>query len=69
MLDQHVRKNDYLCPRCKVMVMTYIPHECDPSICFFCNGYGIDWKGDTCEDCKGSGKTIWKPDIDEGVPV
>jgi hypothetical protein len=66
-MDLHTRKNDYLCPRCKVIVMIGIPHECDPSICRVCDGYKTDWRGSQCPDCKGTGKTIWKDD--EGVKI
>ena len=67
MRDEHIRKNDYFCPRCKLMVMIHIPHECDPSVCYACNGYGIEWNGASCIRCEGSGKTIFRDDEGEGI--
>jgi DnaJ-class molecular chaperone len=68
MSHRHNALRDYICPRCRMEVKSYIPHECDPSICVSCNGLGSIWVGrvqgvfigqQPCKPCQGKGKTIW----------
>lgn len=67
----HLRSPDVMCIRCKMVIMTFIPHECDPSICYGCDGRGTQWKRGwiTCTDCGGNGKTKWNEENPEGVLV
>ncbi len=75
----HSHDKDYRCERCGMWVETHIEHECDPSICYGCNGTGKMWKRGwvRCDRClgqkdenTGDGKTNydWKPP-EENTPV
>lgn len=55
-----------------MLVIAYIPHECNPDLCFECYGKGTrfvgrnmdgEWIGYVeCDKCEGTGETIWVQD-------
>ena len=74
MKHRHANMQDSICPRCKMMVRTYIVHECDPSICLRCDGNGMEWVGRSegvfvgqrqCLKCGGTGRV----DFGDALPV
>lgn len=59
----HLKESDNVCGRCKMLIRSRIPHECDPSICKVCDGNGYTWdkRGwGPCDACEGDGMTKWR---------
>lgn len=72
MAHTHIIEQDRVCPRCRMVIQAYIPHECDPTICKTCDGRGTifvgrapdrTWVGyNTCSTCSGTGRITFTRD-------